>query len=392
MRSNTGKVVILCFVLLVLYGFIYYRFIWNDRFDPQIEKITEQIQESKREKEILDRDLANIETLMRNLNVLNIQNERFNEFLMNEANISDSVEYIDKLDRMFNNSLRDVRLTRPRKLTVSGNDYYEFAIDFKANLSLSEIMNLIDYLEGGSKKVRIPKFIISPEVRRDVRGEENNQEEDEIEIYSVEMSVNLYSLDIGNIDKVYEYSRQRFNRFHMGDDINFSPFIGMTIEPGIIDGTIITRQDRPAGGSSTSAAPAFVRDINIEVFSFLSGGRNFSVYNREANRSISFKTKITPQVRLTFYGDSVDVYVIGNSGESSSYVGTVSRDVINIGVTSSFPTIEDNKDLGLSIQVINDSGKQIRVQLEDSNRRVTFLDRNGSQIIRSSQIENLRVI
>ncbi|TYQ13248.1 UNVERIFIED_CONTAM: dockerin type I repeat protein [Acetivibrio alkalicellulosi] len=133
----------------------------------------------------------------------------------------------------------------------------------------------------------------------------------------------------------------------------------------------------------------FYRDIVIGVYSFLSGGRNFSVYNRGANKSISFKTKITPQVRLTFYSDLVDVYVVGNSGSYSSYVGTVTRDVINIIITCMFPLIEENKDLGVELKIINNSDKRIRINLEDHSDRVTILDRNGNEITKYNNDENV---
>ena len=54
--------------------------------------------------------------------------------------------------------------------------------------------------------------------------------------------------------------------------------------------------------------------------------------------------------------------------------------------------MKENENLGLSIQVINDSQKPIRVQLDDKSRRAKLLDRNGNTIKRNSQIENLRVI
>ena len=54
--------------------------------------------------------------------------------------------------------------------------------------------------------------------------------------------------------------------------------------------------------------------------------------------------------------------------------------------------MKENENLGLNIQVINDSEKPIRVKLDDKNRRTKLFDRNGDTIIRNSQIENLKLV
>lgn len=397
MKGNAGKVLILCLVLALLYGLVYYQFLWTARIDPKIEDLNKELQEVKREKEILDRDLANIDTIKRNIEILNVQDERFNSYLTNESNISDSIEYIDSLDRLFGNRFNGVSFNRPSKKTSTDKerDFYEFGLDFKATLSLGEVMNLIDYLEGASRKVSIPKFNIQPSIKNNQQEtEEDEEDENIIEMYDVDMSISLYSLDLGNVDKIYEYSQRRFNRVHDDEELKHTPFIGMIIEPGIIDiPPIIGVGQRPAGSSSTGAAPAFVEGVNINLYSFMSGGHNFVIHNKEDDKVISFKTKITPQIILTFYGDYIDAYVSGDGENTRNFNGVISSDVINLNVLTMFPIdVEENENLGLSIQVINDSEKPIRVQLDDRNRRATLLDRNGNIITRNSQIENLRLV
>ncbi|NLW27373.1 hypothetical protein [Acetivibrio saccincola] len=394
MKGNGVKIFILCLILALLYGLIYYQFLWTARLDPKIEDLNKQLQEVKREKEILDRDLANLETIKRNIEILNVQDERFDSYLMNESNVADSIEYIDNLDRLFGNRFRNVTFKRPVRVTSKEKQrvYYEFGFNFNATLSLAEVMNLIDYLEGASKKVSIPKFTIRESTNTNLQS--NDEEpENNIKMYDVDMSINLYALNIGNADKIYEYSQKRFNRVHDEDEMISAPFIGMTIEPGIIDRTVIDRVITPVGGSSTAAAPAFVENINISLYSFLSGGHNFVITNKQDGKIISFKTKITPDVTLTFYGDYVDVKVVGDAGNVRTLNGAITSDVINLSVLTKFPTdVKENENLGLSIQVINDSQKPIRVQLDDKSRRAKLLDRNGNTIKRNSQIENLRVI
>lgn len=401
MKGNASKVLLLCLVLALLYGLVYYQFIWTAKFDPKIEELNSQLQVVKREKEILDRDLANIGTIKRNIDILNVQDERFNAYLMNESNVSDSIGYIDNLDRLFGGRFEKVNFKSPSKKTSNDKkrDYYEFGLEFETMLTLGETINLIDYLEGASKKISIPNFVIKPNT--DKLKEERfyaliNQEKDSenpIELYEVKMSISIYSLDLGNADKIYEYSQRRFNRVHDNDELQFSPFIGMTIEPGILDTTVIGNIQRPAGGSSTSAVPAFVESVDINLYSFMSGGHNFVIRNMEDDKVISFKTKITPQITLTFHGNYIDAYVVGEGGDTKKFTGILSSDVINLNILTKFPVdIVENENLGLSIQVINDSQKPIRVKLDDRNRRATLLDRNGNTITRNSQIENLRLV
>jgi len=54
-------------LLLVLYGVIYYQFIWTPKFSLDIEDINSKIETAQKQKQKLDNDLANIETLKRNL-------------------------------------------------------------------------------------------------------------------------------------------------------------------------------------------------------------------------------------------------------------------------------------------------------------------------------------
>lgn len=211
MKGNVGKVIILCLVLALLYGLVYYQFLWTANFDPKIEDLNNELQQVKREKEILDRDLANIETIKRNVEILNVQDERFDSYLLNESNVADSIEYIDNLDRLFGNRFKEVTFKRPVRVTSKEKqrEYYEFGLNFQVKLSLGEVMNLVDYLEGASKKVSISKFTIKESlIEENTQSTEEENLENNIKMYDIEMAINLYSLNVGNADKIYEYSQQ----------------------------------------------------------------------------------------------------------------------------------------------------------------------------------------
>ena len=69
MKSNRGKVLILIFVFGILYAIVYYRFLWVNKFSPEFERLSLEINSKKAIKNELDQDLANIETLKREVQI-----------------------------------------------------------------------------------------------------------------------------------------------------------------------------------------------------------------------------------------------------------------------------------------------------------------------------------
>jgi len=132
MGKDKGKIALLIVLLLVLYGVIYYQFIWTPKFSLDIEDINSKIETAQKQKQKLDNDLANIETLKRNLEMKTVQNERLETYLLNDSNVSDGFEYIEKLGKLFKNKLYNVKVKRPaeKKIGNSKDDknaqsYYE---------------------------------------------------------------------------------------------------------------------------------------------------------------------------------------------------------------------------------------------------------------------------
>ena len=131
-------------------------------------------------------------------------------------------------------------------------------------MTYGEAVNLVNYLEGGSRKVKISSFDLKPRVASgNADAGYLNDPDKEVE---VSMAVNLYSLSLGNANKLYEYSRTRFNRFHDGDGVFFVP-TALTIG----DGNAVA----DAGGLPSGNAVAFNKDIEIKQQSILVGGQNF---------------------------------------------------------------------------------------------------------------------
>ncbi|MDQ2085839.1 hypothetical protein RBH29_05235 [Herbivorax sp. ANBcel31] len=394
MKSDKGKVVILIFILVMLYAVVYYRFIWMDRFSPQLEDLSTDIETEQMTKNALERDLADIDTLKREVNMKTVQDERLSEFLMSEASLADSFDYVDRLNKMFNNQLTDANVNPPRQRTSDNTDttYYEFGVGFSAELSLGEVLNLIDFLEGGTRKVRVSAFDIRPiSERASVVVEESEEEEEEYdiyrEIYSIEVAVNFHSLDEGHIDKMYDYSRQRFNRFEDGD--GFSVSFDEPLSPIF---TIADEDTSYTGGGSTDAAPAFRRDVVVELMNFYVGGPNFITRCANTRKRIGIKTGDFVELSLSFDASTYRAHSKTPHREVT-YDGEILGDTINIEINADFPlNVPENENFRTDITIVNNSGKQIRIKNNDEVRRVSLMDRNGNQIYRRSEVENLIVI
>ncbi|ADU74176.1 hypothetical protein M972_111161 [Acetivibrio thermocellus AD2] len=430
MGKDKGKIALLIVLLLVLYGVIYYQFIWTPKFSLDIEDINSKIETAQKQKQKLDNDLANIETLKRNLEMKTVQNERLETYLLNDSNVSDGFEYIEKLGKLFKNKLYNVKVKRPaeKKIGNSKDDknaqsYYEIQIDFDATMTYREIMELVDYLEGGTRKVKITKFEVSPLGNKQANAtptpqntaepqtesdEQNAQNAlakaifDPNEVLDLGMTVCMYSMNRENADKIYDFSRQNFQRYFEGDQVFFDD-TGVALNSGEDSENISAGGSGGASGGSsgsgtdtvavTGNAKPFGGDLGIYMQSFLTGGQNFYTYDNTTNKTINFRTKITPKVTMTFNGDTVDINVVGNAGNTYDMTGHVPKDTVEMHIVLNYNlTPIENKDLGVNVQIINNTDKQININLYDKVRRAKITDRNGNSIYKSSSVEKVTIV
>ncbi|NMB34443.1 MAG: hypothetical protein GX992_09520, partial [Clostridium sp.] len=171
------ELLLLGVLFIAAYAFVFVKFVWGSSL-PKIESIKESISVAQQEKAKLDEDLTNIDKLKNSLGIKNIQNERIGEYLMDDASSADSIDYLDKLGKTFEKSIQNVSFSVPvkKEAVVEGkkddeagkgntdNIYYEFRFSFKATMAYDDIMDIVDFIEGGSRKVKISKFNITPSV------------------------------------------------------------------------------------------------------------------------------------------------------------------------------------------------------------------------------------
>lgn len=389
MSKKTRDLIILIFLFLVLYGVIYYNFVLVDAMD-EVERIQSKIESAQKEKKELEDDLKNIEVLKRNLEMKKTQNERLEEYLMSAANITDNIEYVDKLAKLFEKGFSKVKINKPTELKSqkTKTTYYEFGIQLTTSMTYNQILGLIDYVEGGSRKVKVSVFNMKPKEEKKGDSAQPNTTEP---IYDLELTINMYSLKLSDIDKVYEYSRKRFNRFEDGDGVIFVPLIDA---PGTVSTSVsVDPKDKNTTKKDDFLYNSRKADIDIRLGSFLIAGQNFVIKGAGNDFPINFRQKDRASVKITFSGDNYHVSVNGGVGSAYNLSGNVDKDVISMFVGADFPTdIRENKSLGADIQIINNSGKRVDINLYDTVKRIRITDRNGNLIIKSSELEKVYIV
>ncbi|NLL06209.1 MAG: hypothetical protein GX270_10585 [Clostridiaceae bacterium] len=390
MAKKTRDLLILSILFLALYGGIYYNFVLVDAME-NIEAVQSKIEAAEKNKKALEDDLRNIEVLKRNLEMKNTQNERLEEYLMSAANVTDNIEYVDKLAKLFESGFKKVKIGKPKGLKTekTKKQYYQFSIDLATSMTYNQTLSFINYVEGGSRKLKVSNFNLKPQNEKNQNSAMQTATSEPI--YDLEMTINLYALDLGSIDKIYEYSRKSFNRFEDGDGMIFVPSSddeagssGTSVSMGSGSGGTVL--DRFAQNSKN-------RDIDIRLGSFLIAGQNFEIRGAGNGYPINFRQKDRASVKITFSDDDYHVSVAGGVGKGYNLDGKTERDIITMYVGANFPTdIKENANLGADIQIINNSAKRVDVNLVDKVKRIRITDRNGNLILKSSESEKVYII
>ncbi|WP_010249680.1 hypothetical protein [Acetivibrio cellulolyticus] len=410
MSKKIRDILILTLIGLILYGLVYYNFVLVDAM-AQVKDVNAKIETAEKERQALEDDLKNLPNLQRNLEMKNVQNKRLEEYLMSEANLADNIEYIDKLAKLFKSNFSKINIGKPieNSSDATKSKYYEFAIETDTIMNYTDAMNLINYIEGGSRKVKLTVFKLTPNTPSNVAGNvappQNtqtvpNQQSKEL-TYTINMKINMYSLNLSNLDKVYEYSRKRFDRFDYGDGVIFVPTTGgtstaagsSTVSANTVGTNNVTTNTSSASGSTIQQNVAKRSDIEIKLISFLYAGQNFTVRGNGARAPIMIRSNERPSVKITFSGNAYDVSVVDSIGKTYSINGKTENERISMYVSAYFPLeIKENQKLGADIQIINNSSKNIDLNFEDKVSRLKITDRNGNTISNQSESEKVYII
>jgi hypothetical protein len=428
-----------------IYAFIFVKFIWGGAI-PRIETVKASIENVKSEKAKLDEDKENIEKFKNSLSIKTVQNDRIDEYLMSDASSADSIDYLDKLTKLFEKTLRSIRFEnpvkkevlieegqKPKAVSTSGdnddntnisvsnstsqknasNTYYEFRFSFTADMTYDEVMDLVSFIEGGSRKVKISKFNIVPSAEKTAiispsqnnsssnnaggQGNDNNSEGNEsiAGVFTVEMEINLYSKDMGSINSIYNYTKNNSNRFITSDGDVIVPVINIDSNKTTPDGVVSYSDGGNKSSGVTGTKERKARDIEMRLDSFFAAGPNFSVYGwgGYSNNIVRFKTKDVTKVEIDFKKETYDAKVTRYDNEVKKLHGSFSSEEPHIVIVSNFPmNIDENKNLGIDLRISNQSGRTINISLTDKNDVVRITDRNGVVIRGYSQSENVKIL
>ncbi len=386
MSKAKRDIAILTIIGIIFYAAIYYKFVLIDAI-AKVEDINSQIEISEKKKQALENDLKNLDQLKRSLEMKTVQNERIGHYLLNEANVSDNLDFVDKLIKLFENRISEATINEPTKSVSekTSTEYYEFKINLKAALTYDQSMNLINYLEGGNQKVKISKFDMTPANANDMANVSGVQNTAIADNFSIDMSINLYSMNLSNLDKVYEYSRHNFLKHNPRSED------GIIFAPNSL--TSSTANSSTPNWEEVQKKFSSDKDIEIWVESFLAAGSNFRIYGKGSSIPIGFKSKEKADVKITLAKEAYNVNVVDSHGHTYKLNGKTSSDDINLFIRSDFPySIKENVNIAANIQIINDSGKYVKVSLNDKNKCITLRDRNGNKISGKNDAEKVFIL
>lgn len=440
-KKELKLIAILC---VVAYAFVFYKFTWQSVI-PSIGTLKSDTAAALEKLEMMEKDYGNLEYFKTQLAAQETSNERIDEYLMSSANMVDSLEYVDKLTRLIGENIKEMNIGKPeQKYVVNGRNpasdetelkenaeknrmYYELKLDFRAFMSYSSAMELVRYIEGGTRRVKITKFFVKALSDSDLKmladakaklgldktGGSNGSQAPQVQgtavrnadtgnnagqndapqsstaqtnapsekLFDTNMTISIYSTNLRAADRMYEYSRHKLNRFIYSN------------------GILLTS----TGGADNFSAPDQASsleeefgssDIIIKERSYLAAGENLQIFgvDRE-NNIIRLKTNGTAEIHLSMTGNAYFIDTFENGKKSLSMTGSLpDKSVITMAAAASMPGIKENENIRLNIKITNNSGRDLNITLDDLQKRVSIYDRNGNKIYSDSTSENVRII
>lgn len=372
-KLKRNEIILISVLGLLLYAFVLYKFVWVPVV-PEIREQKDHIEQLQSDKDKLDSELQNIDLKRIELNSKQAGDERLEGYLNNETNVTDCIEYMGKLADAVDSDITDVNISVPEKKEVNNSQYYEIKIDFTTTLNINKIKDMLSYIENSSKLMKIGRFQISKEKaeKQNIIPVMSNK------LFKTNLSLNMYALNIEAADKLYEYGRHKFNRYEYGDAAAF--------EASDING-ISNIQDNDGTNTAVNS-----KDFEINFNSFLTAGDNFILFGFDKSEDkLTLKTNKYITMELSIGNNSYLINALDSSGKKYGLTGAVPNRDLNMWININLSQIQENKNIGLKIKVINNSGNKLNVTMDDAARRVILTDRQGKEIYDGSQEEKVYI-
>jgi len=414
--------------LLIILGIILYAglffILFVQKYIPEINDQNGRLSELKEKKRILDEDLAKIDEYKSDLVSKTSSNERTENFIYLNADVTDCIDYVDKLELLMQNKLRDVSVLDPvlknlevvvvdeekakllaepldekkatgegsstetkKKEVPKGQAYIELGLEFSADLTYPEITQLLSFIEGSSKRIKVSRFEMEPKLDKADKKDKKPVANTKNQLYEVTATVNMYTIN-DNADKIYEYSRSKFNRYLEQKGITFGESIPA---PTAAPKTTKTISFNTTSKSTKISGSVTKPDFYIGLDGVLSAGDNLKIYGvRDDKESLSSKIGGEIVIRLEINNYTYSITGPGNRGRETIRGSIPDRD-LSMEIIAEIPNIKDNETIKLNVQVVNNSKHKITINKVDSGMRATIKDRSGNKIEGSSKKEKITI-
>ncbi|NLX76704.1 MAG: hypothetical protein GXZ01_04920 [Clostridiaceae bacterium] len=378
----TKKEKILIAVLLVLvYIFVFVKFVLLSSI-PKIKLVHERIKMAQVQLDALERDYQNIENFKRQIKENEVIDERLGEYLMDNAGMSDSVIFVENLALLMGSKLKGISLGAPKQVVQENTVYYAFPVRFSTVLPEEGLNELIEYIEGGSRKVTVSTLSLK------LTDEENAREygisKSNDQLFDINIGLEFYSLDKDAADSLAKFTRAAIKRFI--EDNELPVFIEELKETdNILPSEPVKVSDTGNTQSKNTSGEITLRNADFKIFhsGYLFGGYNFETYS-EFNRSERIRSHISVpvDVTLTLGKTQYTIESVDGHGYTDMLTGNLTTDRdFTLFIESNISTeVKENENLWVNLYIRNDSGKRLIVRLEQTGNRVKIMDRSGNII------------
>lgn len=382
MAMNKKEKTLVVILGVLVYLFLFVKVVLVDSMNKIKEK-QQALDEVQSRKEVLEMEYQNINYYTEEMKVKSISDERLGAYLMNGAGLSDSIVFIENLAIMLNTELKNISLGIPQKLTTNdGVDYYGFPVKFRAAFPYHVFQDIIQYCEGGSRKVRISSFSMSPSTERPGKAGTLNDK-----FFDVSLDLVFYSIDEKAADELYKFSHSRFQEFRDKDGEPI--FIKTNEELPEIEKPKQAKTDKANNADTTDNVDKADDDVAIsrETADFiiyhtgsLTGSYNFETFsNANSDERIRRFIEGEMNVLLTLKNNTYTIEA-EDPDKTDRITGTLNKNEFTFFIDSNVKDIKENERIQLNIKIKNDSGKDIRVKVNQTGDRVKLMDRDGNII------------
>jgi hypothetical protein len=379
-------------VIILAFAYLYFFYVYNWKTSiPGIKSNSQKLSVASQELESLEKQLKNIQITESKLQSLQTANERYSDYIEESVDIVDVINYMERLEKLFVGKISGVNLAPPRLNARSTPNYYEVAINFRATLKYNELLALTAFVEGGTKMSKITRLTVTPEPftaeERAVFGNQLPSIYRENWNLITNVGITLYALDQGEAELLYEVSKNKFERFGYFDGIAF-------VTPDLSEGGRVMNIN--LGEVPQGPLPPITnrQDIVITMASFLTGVPNFSVRGIDTGNNEGFDVRIRErqEVTIRFNNYMYSLEAIDPSGIRNAFTGNFPGRNVALYVRDLVPEIQENKDIGMDIRIVNESDYQVAVSLSRKSGRVRILDRDYQVVLSTNQRDKIFMI